>query len=541
MRAHGSCFLFGLVITWLSISHPILAQSPTSDSLLTVHLDNRLPDTVRLKALLSLGFTNYRYDSLLYFQNQFEQVVKAKGTPVDLIEFNLQKGGAHIRMDQFEEALTCFERAEMKAAEIRDTMRLLRAIGWQGNYYGSINQTNLSIEKYLEAKVLAEQIGNQRFVSIAQGNIGVQFEYQGDYEKAEEYYQEDLIANREMGDTLGWSRRLHTLGNIYIEKGELARALEYFGKAEAMAEDKQYIYLLALIRLRKGICHLELGDLRIAEDYFIRARDLAEQTNQPSIIAGSQLGLARLRKYTNPDEAIQLAKSALLIEQELKNLHEQANVYELLSEVYEAKGEFESALAMQKEWIALNDSIFSDKNQRAIYQIEAQYEYEKKKLEDQLVYEQEIAEQKLGAQRRFSLLIGCFVLCVIVFLVLFWYRQIRSEQERRSFLHEIELLRERVAVQSVTNADTREELTLNKAKLEDYLGGNLGDSSWMILNILFEDPSVTNKAIAEKVHLSLEGVSSSLRRMYKAFDVSSESNRNKKVALITKVVQISLA
>jgi tetratricopeptide (TPR) repeat protein len=119
-------------------------------------LNDSLPDTVRLKALLSLGVTNYRFDSLLYFQSQFEQVVNEKSTPVDLIEFDLQKGGAHIRMDQFEAALACFERAERRAAEIKDTMRLLRAIGWQGNYYGSINQTNLSIEKYLEAKVLAE-------------------------------------------------------------------------------------------------------------------------------------------------------------------------------------------------------------------------------------------------------------------------------------------------------------------------------------------------------------------------------------------------
>lgn len=69
---------------------------------------------------------------------------------------------------------------------------------------------------------------------------------------------------------------------------------------------------------------------------------------------------------------------------------------------------------------------------------------------------------------------------------------------------------------------------------------NLGDSSWTILNILFAAPSVSNKAIAEEVHLSLEGVSSSLRHMYKAFEVSSENNHNKKVALITRIVQISL-
>ena len=58
----------------------------------------------------------------------------------------------------------------------------------------------------------------------------------------------------------------------------------------------------------------------------------------------------------------------------------------------------------------------------------------------------------------------------------------------------------------------------------------------MILKLLFENPSISNKEIANEVSLSLEGVSSSLRRMYAAFDIKTPGN--KKVELILKVMQI---
>jgi ATP/maltotriose-dependent transcriptional regulator MalT len=104
----------------------------------------------------------------------------------------------------------------------------------------------------------------------------------------------------------------------------------------------------------------------------------------------------------------------------------------------------------------------------------------------------------------------------------------------------MELFKQRVTVQSISMDGVRDELKLNKKRIEKYLGSSLGDSAWKILNVIYEKPTVSNRDIAKEVFLSVEGVSSSLRRMYRSFDVKSENSKNLKVALLTKAIQISL-
>lgn len=107
----------------------------------------------------------------------------------------------------------------------------------------------------------------------------------------------------------------------------------------------------------------------------------------------------------------------------------------------------------------------------------------------------------------------------------------------------IQSLKEKLATQSVSvttsnNNNFEEGIQLDKVKLEKAINSKIGESSWMILNLIFKNPTSSNKEIAKEVSLSLEGVSSSLRRMYVAFGVKSASN--KKIALIQKAVHISI-
>ncbi|MDG1477221.1 MAG: winged helix-turn-helix domain-containing protein, partial [Vicingaceae bacterium] len=65
----------------------------------------------------------------------------------------------------------------------------------------------------------------------------------------------------------------------------------------------------------------------------------------------------------------------------------------------------------------------------------------------------------------------------------------------------------------------------------------LNESDWKILNVIYRDPLILNKSIADKVNLSLEGTSSSLRKMYRLFHLTD--SKNKKLALIMEAARIS--
>ncbi len=55
--------------------------------------------------------------------------------------------------------------------------------------------------------------------------------------------------------------------------------------------------------------------------------------------------------------------------------------------------------------------------------------------------------------------------------------------------------------------------------------------------MLLDDPVITNKEIAEKACMSVDGIGSSLRRMYEYFEI--KESKYKKITLLLEAIRIS--
>ena len=161
-------------------------------------------------------------------------------------------------------------------------------------------------------------------------------------------------------------------------------------------------------------------------------------------------------------------------------------------------------------------------------------------LANQIILERERTRQKLQTEKQLYLLGSGAFLALLAFMSIIKIQQDRTEAERDTMLYQIDLLKECVAVRAICQTGTPEEPKLNKAKIETYLGSVLGTTAWNILNIIFENPAVSNRTIANQLYLSSKGVNNLLRRMYMSFEVQSASSKNLKVALMAKAVKISL-
>ena len=78
---------------------------------------------------------------------------------------------------------------------------------------------------------------------------------------------------------------------------------------------------------------------------------------------------------------------------------------------------------------------------------------------------------------------------------------------------------------------------LSRARPESHIGKELNDTDWKVLQVLFDDPMIMNKEIAEQVFLSVEGIGSALRRMYELFNI--QGTKYKKMALLREVIKLS--
>ena len=129
---------------------------------------------------------------------------------------------------------------------------------------------------------------------------------------------------------------------------------------------------------------------------------------------------------------------------------------------------------------------------------------------------------------------------LLVVLPVFWWTRKKYRVlfvEKTILLKEIKELKDKNMFKAIAK-ETHQVVgsKLDKAKLESHINNKLNETDWKILNLLYDDPIIMNKILAQKVSLSVEGVSSSLRKMYRLFVI--KDGKNKKIALLLESIRI---
>ena len=184
---------------------------------------------------------------------------------------------------------------------------------------------------------------------------------------------------------------------------------------------------------------------------------------------------------------------------------------------------------MHELFSTYSDSIQNRREGFKVSRETVKNEYEAKLFETQLANERE----RLSQFKKSATII---IFSVILALVLLFYiisSNKKNRKRRDLLLDQIKLLKNN-NITSILNSNTFE---LSKDKIDSYLNRVLNESDWSILLALLENPVSINQEIAEKVFLSIDGVGSSLRRMYDYFKI--DETKYKKIALLHKAIEIS--
>ena len=205
----------------------------------------------------------------------------------------------------------------------------------------------------------------------------------------------------------------------------------------------------------------------------------------------------------------------------------------MLYQVYKVLGEESKALEMHESFVLYDDSLQSEKHSLAV--LRAAYE---KDVEHQIETVQWAGEQERSLQEikqlktMFGLVLG-FVF-MIGFLITYIVKIQRRHQDRRDeLLSQIHILRSK---KTKNMAFEFSGLVLDFDVLNQSIGRTLNETDCKVLNILLENPSITNRGISEIAHLSVDGIGSSLRRMYEYFGI--KETKYKKISLLHTAMNI---
>jgi tetratricopeptide (TPR) repeat protein len=528
-----------VLIFFISIgsTSPLFSQIK-KDSLKNIWTSNNISDSLRFKAIKSYYYNNTyaKPDTVISLTKYHYQLGKEKGVVKEMASALNERSYAHyIKGD-----------------------------------------LNTSIEVLKQSISLLEKINEPKNLIVIQSNLGSIYNEQKEYLKAFNSFTTSLEIIRDFKLKTSEARILAQIGDIYNTLDELDLAMEYFDKslticvASKISKQNQ----IGTIFLKKAEIYYKKQQYSQAIDYSNKAIIEFNDTNNKNALSNCYMLLAKANKkllkkdlaltYTDKALAInyeldnnskiietQILKSYLLLDTkpaQARNLSEKslqllkpetsnkikADLHKLLYECYKRSNQTNRALSMIEKYTVFKDSFQLEKNKILIIKETIKRQYEQKLKETEAINEKENAIVKLTYTYRIYFVLSLSILLIFLFAYIFRMKNKKTRDELDSLLAEINNLKRKEKLNLLVDASNFE---LNKEKIQASINRKLNKTDWSVLNVLLQNPEASNKEISEKVFLSIDGIGSSLRRMYQFFDL--KETKYKKVLLIKRAIEIS--
>ena len=529
MNRLGSC----LVVLLLLVFGELQAKCTTQplDSLLGVWHDESLELDTRLEAF-NLCYSQFHGefpDTLLHELDVLRNLGENVNRPLLVFEAYNRRGGILNYQGQNNLALKAYDDAQRIVADLKDTLRLGTVESNRGNVFAAQRKYIQALNHFSRALRFYEIAGYQRGQVNARMALGSMFTLLDDHALAMSYYQ--LIASElEVTEENEYFLALLNLnmGWCYYKFEEFEKAKELCLSALEVLQEYNSGFHVASCLANLARVQMALGELDDAITYVEASREKSKELGSNLDVLGCDLMEAEIELQANrPIQGLAIANRILEEIGSVDDVETRQNLYKVMYRAHKILGQSAHALDMYEQYQLYRDSVQSRKNNRlvdrVIYDKDLEHSMYILKMDAKLVQDREDILQ-LQIVLGFVLGFGVIISLLVSYIV-----RIKNDQlaKRHKLLNEIQKLKTDALNLGITNKPSD---PLDRKLLEASLGRTLNDTDWKVLNILIENPTITNFEIAEQAHMSIDGIGSSLRRMYQYFDV--KETKYKKIALL---------
>jgi tetratricopeptide (TPR) repeat protein len=392
--------LLGFIL--LAIVIPCSAQV-TSASQWRTWKNSAEEDTVRLQAMSDIIKNDYirsKPDSaFILAQLQYDLATKKglkKYTAIALHTMGLVRT---IKGD-FPGALDYYSRSLQIRKDINDVQGITASMNNIATIYADQGMGAKAIEYYFQCLKIRESTGDKKGQASSLGNIGTSYSHQGKYAEALEYFKRSNAISREIKDQRGTGVSLTSIGSTYKEIGDTTQASKHYREA---------IAILLAIGNKEDLARAYYGmsALLESEKKHKPAIPFQEMSLEIRTELGDSIGMMKslyglgilYEGMHKTDQAISYAERALKIARGQNVPRVNRNIGELLSRLYEEKGDHKKALEMYRFYIAARDSMHHEEVMNVTYKEQLKYDYEKKELVSKAENEAKLNQLQLATER----------------------------------------------------------------------------------------------------------------------------------------------
>ena len=351
-------------------------------------------------------------DRALVLAKRFEKPEPAGNALITLGLANMTLGNWTAAESHYRQAIEIF-------SNLGDRLNLANAYSQLGYALQAQGLYDEVLRLQLDALEIREELStDSSLIARSVGAVGMVYQNLGNLDQAMKYFEESLRIrqNIENPREVGIAFSLKNIGSIHQLEGRHDEALDYFQQALGIFERNQNLQFVETMYRLIGVSYLSTGEVLLAERYFEKALDIADNFKGRAIKARSLFELGKVyREAGQSRKAERYLKESLQLSKNSKDVVFEKNALQELSMLYEQKGQPDSAIVYFRKYVNVKDSLFNDRQTRTLAEIQTAYESEKKEQEIRYLTE----KQARQARERYIFFAGLFLLTLLAAFA-FW-------------------------------------------------------------------------------------------------------------------------
>jgi two-component system, NarL family, sensor kinase len=438
---------------------------------------------VKIDSMLDVcdGLRYSNPDSAMAACRRALEIARKEEYDAGVIRAHLLMGILHDISSKYDSALFHYRTSLVHSHKVGDTLRVASNNANIGLTYMSMGNFREAMEYFLNALGYFEQIGFAMGIASTYNNLGIIYYDLNNLDKSLEYYYKSLDIRTDINDRFGIGAALTNIGNTYSKMDSMELAVDYLERSIAVKKEIDDLYGQTISNSILGGIYIKKGDYQLAQKFLDSAVEISKTIDSKGQEINAYLVYDRLLKAKGfYRESIDLNEKALRMAEEIGSLKFKSTAYKNLSLSYESLGEISKAFYYFKKHIEVKEQLMSHDQINQVFQLELEYEREKKASEIALLNRQaeisalQIEKQELLLSRRKTSMLTIVAVFLIIFL-LFYHRYTQQKNREKLNLNNALSQMQKHVARGAIEAEIKER---------QRIGEELHDSFGQILSLI---------------------------------------------------------